>query len=137
VADRNVELARRAYEAWAAEDVDRFLEEFVHPDVEWLTPPLSPEPGPFRGHDQVRKMIDGYFESFDFFRPEPERILPAASADQVVALVITRTRGKGSGAEVDIRVAHLLTIQDDKVIGFQVFMDRREALIAAGLDPDA
>jgi ketosteroid isomerase-like protein len=134
-AEHNIEIARRAYEAWAEGDVDAFFEEFVHPEVEWEMPPLSPEPGPFRGHDEVRKMVDGYFESFDVFRPEPERILPATRPDQVVALVTTHTRGKGSGAEVDIRVGHLLTIRNDMVIRFQVIIDQREALAAAGLDP--
>jgi ketosteroid isomerase-like protein len=108
----------------------------VHPEIEWVTPSLSPEPGPFHGHDEVRRMVEGYFESFDVFRPEPERLLPAVDADRVLALVTTHTVGKGSGVRVDVRVGHLLTIRDDKVIRFQVITDQREALAAAGLDPD-
>jgi ketosteroid isomerase-like protein len=131
-----VEIASKAYAAWAEGDVDAFLEEFVHPEIEWVTPPVSPEPGPFRGHDEIRRMIASYLDSFEVFRPEPERILPAPAADQVVVLATVHTRGKGSGAEVGVRVGHLLTIRDDKVIRFQVFIDQRDALAAAGLDPE-
>jgi ketosteroid isomerase-like protein len=67
------------------------------------------------------------------FRPEPEEILAGAAPGTVLVLARTYVRGKGSGVEVDIPVAHLLTLREGKVTRFEVILDRDQALEAAGL----
>jgi ketosteroid isomerase-like protein len=83
----------------------------------------------------VQRGIDAYLDSFEVFRPEPERIMAGSEPGMVLVLARTFVRGKGSGVEVDIPVAHLLTLRDGKVARFEVFTDRDEALAAAGLAP--
>jgi ketosteroid isomerase-like protein len=42
-------------------------------------------------------------------------------------------RGKRSGVEVETRTAVVYTVRDEEVIEVQGYMDRRQALQAAGL----
>jgi ketosteroid isomerase-like protein len=49
--------------------------------------------------------------------------------------VYVRTSGtaKQSGAAVEIPAAHVITLRDGRIVRIQVFLDRAEALEAAGL----
>ena len=132
--EENVAFAERAYRTWAEEGIDG-LRSLMHDEVEWHPPAQAPEPGPFRGPDEILRVAGSYMESFGEFMPVPERILPGAEPDQVVALVTLTTRGRESGAEFSIPAGHVLTIRDGRVLRFQVFTDQDEALRTAGLDP--
>jgi ketosteroid isomerase-like protein len=54
------------------------------------------------------------------------------AGDDVVAFVRMRARGKGSGIEVEARIAHLWTMRDGKGVRVRV-LERDAALEAAGL----
>jgi ketosteroid isomerase-like protein len=54
--------------------------------------------------------------------------------DQVLVFVRQSGRGSASGAGFEIRIAHLWTLRDGKLIRCQAFGDRDEALDAAGLE---
>jgi hypothetical protein len=53
--------------------------------------------------------------------------------DYVVATIHNTGRGTSSGVEVDMRFAVLAEIRDAKLVRFDVFRTRAEALEAAGL----
>ena len=55
------------------------------------------------------------------------------AGDRVVVTVHFRGRGQESGAEVDARSHHVYTLRDGKTIRMDEFMDRADALKAAGL----
>lgn len=131
-ADEDIALIRTAFETWDRGDVDGFFT-LLHAEVEWQPPPYSPEPGPHRGHEEVRKGIAAYFEGFEEFRPQIRRIRQASEPGRYLADVTTHTKGKGSGLEWDIDVFHLITVRDGKLAGLTVFTDEAEALEAAGL----
>jgi ketosteroid isomerase-like protein len=63
---------------------------------------------------------------------EPERFFDVDD-DRVLAFVRVSATGQGSGAPVDIRVAHELTIRDQQLVRFKVYVDRDDALKAVGL----
>jgi ketosteroid isomerase-like protein len=127
-----IELVERAYRTWRDEGIEG-LRAVMHPDVEWHPPPQAPEPGPFRGPDEVIRTAREYMESFGEFRPVPDRILLGAAPDQVVVLATLTTVGRESGAAFTMPVGHLLTIRDGLVVRFEVFPEQSEALRAAGL----
>jgi ketosteroid isomerase-like protein len=52
------------------------------------------------------------------------------SGDRVLALITWRGRGKGSGAEIESRGAHLWTFRDGLVVHYGVYRDRDEARAA-------
>jgi ketosteroid isomerase-like protein len=55
------------------------------------------------------------------------------AGDQVVVVHYERGRGKGSGVEVEHRVANVFDLRDGRVIRKRPFANRSEALAAAGL----
>jgi ketosteroid isomerase-like protein len=133
-ANADLELIRRGYEAWARGDLEGLFS-IMDPEIEWHPPPNFPEPGPHRGVEAIRRALGAYEETFDLFVTEPERLFPTGRRGEVLAFARTRTRGKGSGAEVTIEVAHLFTVRDGALVRFEVIIDRDEALRRVGLDP--
>jgi ketosteroid isomerase-like protein len=52
VSEDPADIVRRAYATWNEGEMDAFFET-VAPDVEWWPSEQSPEPGPFRGRDEL------------------------------------------------------------------------------------
>ena len=126
-------LIERAYELWGERRFDEFIE-LVDPDVEWVPPAYALEPGPIRGIEGVRRGIDAYFEAFEEFRPESERIIPTGTEGEYLSLARTLTRVRGSGVETEIEVAHLIRIREGRFVRLEIFTDRADAFEACGLD---
>ncbi len=134
--DEDVALIERAYRLWEAGDFDGLLALCVE-DVEWIPPTYMVEiSGPQTGKGALRAGIASYFESFEKFWPEPEEILEGAEPGTYLVLVTTHAKGRGSGAEVTIEVAHLISIRDGRVVRFHVVTDRDEARRIAGIAED-
>lgn len=130
MSQENVEAARRLYDARNRGDFEAVIGE-CHQEVEWH-PHLSSLGGqPIRGHDGVRRYLSSLAGEWAEFRQEPEEFLDAG--ENVVALLRTRAVGRGSGARVDMPVAHVLTFQDGRCIKSVTYVDRDGALAAAGL----
>jgi ketosteroid isomerase-like protein len=64
-------------------------------------------------------------------RQLPERSIDCG--DQVLVFVRTEARERTAGLEMNEQWVHLLTLRDGKMVRFQQFRDRDEALEAAGL----
>jgi ketosteroid isomerase-like protein len=132
--ETNIEFLRRAYATWAESgSLDALLDGFVDEEVVWLTAPWAPEPGPHRGHAAVRQALGHYLDSFEYFRPEVERIIETPDPDRLLVFAVTRAKGKGSGAEVATAVAHLIELSEGSIVRFEVIPDREEAMRRASL----
>jgi ketosteroid isomerase-like protein len=94
---QDVELARKAFEAWNRGDVDAFLQTF-DPNVEVYLPEGGLNVGVRRGHEEIRRLMEGFLEVWDDLRMEPERFFEVG--DQIVVFVHVRGTGKGSGVEL-------------------------------------
>jgi len=130
MSQKNVESARRLYDARNRGDVEAVIAEY-HPRVE-LFPHLSSLGGvPVRGHAGVREYLASLAEEWEEFRHEPEDFFDAG--DTVVAFLHTHAVGRGSGVKVDVPVAHVLTFESGRCIKNVSYLDRSEALVAAGL----
>jgi ketosteroid isomerase-like protein len=135
MSQEDVEIVRRGYE-WIASndaaDAAPFFAEFCHPDAEIVPPVMYP------GAERSYRGVEGWLrwqallnETWDDFRWEAERFFDAG--DQVVAFARVSGTGKQSGAAVTTSAAHLLTLRDSRIARFEIFLDRGEALRAAGL----
>jgi ketosteroid isomerase-like protein len=71
-------------------------------------------------------------EDWRGFRHEPLEFFDAG--DQVVAFLDTYAQGPGSGIDVEVPVAHVLTFENGKCLGYVSYHDRAEALRVAGLE---
>jgi ketosteroid isomerase-like protein len=84
----------------------------------------------YRGVAAVRRLLADRTDTFDFDQHTEELI---DAGDDVVAFLRWRGRGHGSGAEAEMRLATVTTLQAGKITRVRFYMDRAEALKAAGL----
>jgi ketosteroid isomerase-like protein len=129
----NVDIARRLMEAFVGGDPATVFA-LLDPEIEFRPPPEHPDFAVYRGREGITRAFDQWnatWESLEY--DEPEYI----DAGQRV-LVASRQRGKakGSGAEVASEFFNVFTLHAGKVVRFDMFYDRRDALEAAGLSAD-
>src|SRR5262249_47912386 len=119
VPSENPELVRRYYAAWSAGDLDLVIEAFAE-DVEWYGHPRLPEPGPYRGREQVKTWMSQFREAWGELSAQPVELVDAG--DSVVALVHMSGRGRGSGLEVRGGLdVHVITLRGGKVSRFRIY----------------
>lgn len=114
----------RLEETW--EDVASVLA----PDFEYQEDPKWPGAGTYRGIDAFREAVTEYTEAFGEMRVEVEDL--SEVGDRVLAFYRWSARGQG-GVEVHMDQAGIFALDGGKVVSWQVFIDRAEALEAAGL----
>jgi ketosteroid isomerase-like protein len=130
VSRQNVAAAKRIYEARNRGDVEAVLDEF-DPGATW-EPHLATLGGrPIRGHDEIRTYLESLQVDWVGFRHEPEEFFD--SGDIVVAFLQTYAQGRGSGADVEMPVAHVLRFAGGKCVGYVSYGDREVAMRIAGL----
>jgi uncharacterized protein len=130
MAQENVELVRRAYAALNAGDVEGLIE-LCDQDFEIDMEERVFNPATYRGHDGIRRFYGEVREVWAEYRWDPEELIDRE--DQVVALLHAQGRGRGSGVEIDRRVAMVWTLGGTKALAVRFYVDRAEALRAAGL----
>jgi ketosteroid isomerase-like protein len=128
-AAEHFQLARELYARFVRRDVDAMLE-LVDREAEWHNPEYAVEPGVRHGPDGFRVAIERLLESFQYNLFEPEEFIDMGG--EMVVVVNTHVSGMGSGAAVEQRVGHLLTVRDGKLLQLEWFRGRGEALAAAG-----
>jgi ketosteroid isomerase-like protein len=114
----NVEALERGLAAYDRRDVEALLQECAV-DVEWesaLVKGLGGETTVYRGHGGIREL----FREVDL-------------GDRIVASGWMRVRGRASGVAIESPVSFVADFRDGKAIRFRSFLDRRDALEAAGL----
>jgi len=128
----NSKIALQLIEATNRRDADALVA-LVSRDVEWEDSVFWSEPARvYRGRAEVRGWFNKIMEPWESFHIEVEEITEAAD-DRVSMGGVLTTRGKGSGVETEVRGWFVLWIADGKITRRQVFLDRDEALEAAGL----
>jgi ketosteroid isomerase-like protein len=132
MSQENVEVVRRAYEAFSRAGVDALLE-YVHPDAEYdMSATIGPYAGMYYGRAAIRNLLTDYFGTWESVRLEPEDFIEV-DEDRVVVPFRLHGRGKGSGVEVEAQMIQVWTVRDGKAVRVAAYNDRTEALEAAGL----
>jgi ketosteroid isomerase-like protein len=138
MSEENVEVVRRLYSlapdaaGVVRGDYDDVFVDYFDPDFELVPPSTYPDTeSSYRGQEGVRRWFQQLEEVWDDWRTESERFFDAGS--QVVVFVRVSGTAKQSGAALAISAAHVLTLRDGRVTRTDVFLDRSEALEAAGL----
>jgi ketosteroid isomerase-like protein len=129
----NVEIVRRITDVMDAESFEAALPVFfeaAHSDVEWHEDPAWPGSASDRGIEQVRQVILDRMDTLDFDQQTEDLI---DVDDKVVTLVRWRGRGRSSGAQGEISLAIVWTLRERRIARVAFFLDRAEALEAAGL----
>jgi ketosteroid isomerase-like protein len=127
----NIEIVRRLYEAMNARD-PLAVADLAHPEAEWISDPRVGDP-PVRGRDEVIRFFTDRAEMFGDLRVDPERFWDLG--ERVLTFLRVSGAGQASGAEFEIRIAHLWTLSEGVIVRGRGYGDRDEALEAVGLAP--
>ena len=129
MSQENVELTRRAFQAFNDRDLDALLAG-LHDDVEAF-PHLAALEGGYRGHDGVRRWWAHLLGAFRDFRVE---ILEVRDLGEFIVLAL-RLRGRGAQSDtpLDAAVWQVNQFRDGKVIRWRVYTSESAALEAVGL----
>jgi ketosteroid isomerase-like protein len=130
---RNADVVRRFYGAMNAADM-RAITSVVDPDFEWIPAEGSPFDEAYRGREQVKRFFEQeWIRAFDDLHSELRQLIEAPGG-VVVARVHLTGRGKSSGVEVAIDIAHLWTLRDGIAVQCRAYPKVEKALEAAGLE---
>ena len=127
--DGNAEIIRQLYTAMDDRDAEA-VTELAHPEAEWI-PDRRVGEAPVRGGDNVVRFFTDRAEMFGDISTELERIWERD--DTVLAFIHVTGEGRASGAPFDLRIAHMWTLRDGRIIRGQGFGNRDEAREAAGV----
>lgn len=122
---------RRVYEAFSRRDLDAIARE-MHDEAQVdFSRSLGPERGVYHGFKGIERFLNLYWEPFEDVSNEAERFIDGPHG--IMALVVARGRGRGSGVNVEARGPHVWSFRDGKPIRFALFQEEAEALEAVGL----
>jgi ketosteroid isomerase-like protein len=127
----NVELVRRAMDAWNREDVEALIP-LSDPDVEFVSIFAGMEGRTYRGYDGLRRYFADMRDTWAEFHREMEDVIDAGR-DQVVVPFRLIGTARASGIPVDERVTTVFYLRQQRLQRMVVYRDRREAFDAAGL----
>jgi ketosteroid isomerase-like protein len=83
-------------------------------------------PAVYEGHDGIRRFYSEVRDVWKSYVWEPEELIEAGP--DVVALIRSTGRGRGSGVEVHRETAMVWSVREGQAIALRFFRDRGEAL---------
>ena len=133
MSQENVEVVRRAWDAWGRGDLDGLLA-LCTEDVIFGTTHMRDWPEPeYRGHDGFRRFLSEWLEVWEEFEVGADELIPAADG-RVVSLFWQRGKGRQSGLSMDVAWGLVTTMRGERIARHEVYDDRAEALKAVGLE---
>ena len=128
----NVEVVRRWWDGF--NDVGMPPLSLCDEQIEIRNPPDFPVRGLFQGHEGVRRWREQVFEVAEDARVEPEEIVDVHDDGETVLMLLRATgTARFSEIKLDIEWAAIWAIRDGKVLRAQGYLNRADALEAAGL----
>ena len=128
----NVEIVRTCLEAFRAGEINTALEA-LDPEIEWHATVGGIDEGRIaRGHEEVIRSFAEYFEVWERIELRADKFIDAGD-NGVVVFFHEIAKGRESGVVVETDTGTVNEIRDGKIVRVRSFMDRDEALEAAGL----
>jgi ketosteroid isomerase-like protein len=133
--EQNVELHRRAIEAFNAGDVEAFIA-LGDRQVEFHSLMTTPGGTTYHGHDGVRRYFGDPEDAWGGdFRIEPEAYF--GIGEYTLAFLMAHGRGSQSGAPVEMPQTQVARWRDGLCVYFKAYVHREEALKDLGVSEDA
>jgi ketosteroid isomerase-like protein len=135
VSEEDVALARRSIELSIAGDINAGRALWSE-DIIGIPPRDWPEPGPFRGRDELVRVFDTWSVAFGENWPTHMRISDAHELrdHRVLIELEFETSGVESGIPIDQELALIYTVGDGEIVKAEYFMSVAEARQAAGIE---
>jgi ketosteroid isomerase-like protein len=130
MSEENIEIVRKAIEAWNRRDVAAARALWrSDAEVDWSRS-LGPLKGVYRGRGESQSFQDDFWSTFEKVELEPHGFTEAGS--DVVVPTTAHLRGR-EGIEVVARSTLVYTVEKGQITRLRMFQERAEALEAAGL----
>jgi ketosteroid isomerase-like protein len=128
----DIERMRSGYAAIERQDWDE-VQALYHPEIEWTDPPEVPDGGTHVGVDAVRESWQNYLDALEEWKLEPLEFL--SGKDEI--LVHSKVNGvaRHTGIPIDLDLFQVWTARDGLLVRMRAFLDREQALEAAGMEP--
>ena len=130
MSEENVETVERAITAVNERDIDAYLACCTE-DIQLQTP-VTPVVGVYEGAVGIRRFFADIEDASPDFRLDIER-LEALGGERVFAFLSVTAHGRASGLPTPAETGNLYELEEGKIRRVQIFLDRAEALEAAGL----
>ena len=131
----NVEVHKRAVEAFHAQDVEAFIAR-LDPEVEYHSVMTVPGGAVYHGHDGVRKYMEDFKDVWgDDFHVEPEAYFDLG--EYTLLFYSIHALGKQSGAEVAMPGAQVCRWRDGLMVYGRAHAHKEDALREVGVSEDA
>jgi ketosteroid isomerase-like protein len=129
MSQENVELVQRGFEHYMAtgeppwELFDEGVEVYDHD---------TPDQWTYRGHEGFARWLAEWGAAWSAWTIEPEGFID--TGDLVIVLVRMKTKGRGSGVEVERHDALVYKLRSGQIVRADYYNDREQALKAVGLE---
>ena len=132
MSEENVEVCRRAFDAFGTRrDTEAGLR-YIDPEIELRSAIVGGAEGNmYRGHEGVRRWMAESDATWAELRLEAEQFRDLG--DDVLMIGRLHARGRESGVEIESPVGWLSTVRAGKIVRSRGYLDPQEALSAAGL----
>ena len=129
MSQENVEIARRAIDAFNRRDIDAICE-CVTPDLEWFPAmPVTFAGGAFRGREGIESYVREVSDAWAEYRVVGEDLRDLG--ERVVVLSRVEALGPGSGAQVQSAMGQVYDFRAGKISRIRTYLDHAAALKAA------
>jgi ketosteroid isomerase-like protein len=123
------EVLRRTYEALARRDLV-VLDELAAPDFEMDLTERVLNPATYRGAEGMLRFLGEIDELWASMDIDVERVLERG--DEVLAVLLVTLTGRGSGVEMESRIAQWWTLRDGKLLRMKLYGDADVAVAEFG-----
>jgi len=130
MSQENVEVVRRAFDAFNARDVDQLVSMSAE-DCEWRPFRAQLEGIVYRGHEGVRQFLSDIDEDWEAFRIDPVEFHVRRERVAVVGRV--SARGRGSSPEIDSIAGFVHELDQGRIRRVTSHSDAEAALEAVRL----
>ena len=131
MSQENVDIARAAFEAWNAGELQD-VPSYFHPELVYHPRADEPDPSPHVGRDAYERLMYGFIDSFSEVTFEVLELIDAG--DHVIVSTVLHAVPHGQGnASVRDTYVFVHKLRDGKVVRYEWFHEPTEASEALGL----
>jgi uncharacterized protein len=129
MASSDVEVLRKAFEAFARGDLEGVVE-LCDPEIVVRDPARTGTT--FQGPAGLRRFFEEWLENWEEYRSEPLEFIEAG--DEILVRTLQTGRGKLSGIELREDLFQVFRVRGGRIVEFRLYTEREHAL--ASLSPD-
>jgi ketosteroid isomerase-like protein len=126
---RGEEVLRRTYDALGRRDFEA-LQDLSNPDFEMDLTERVLNPATYRGPEGLRQFLSEIDELWASMDIAVERVIERG--DELLAVLVVTLKGRGSGVEIENRIAQRWTLRDGQLMDMKLQLDAEAALADFG-----